>query len=70
MDLAARSLELEDELTKGRISDESLYTLLARCVDAPLNRLSISKCALAPVRHWTLALLARFDQLREVRDLL
>ena len=40
--------------------------LLARCVDAPLNRLSMSNCDLVQVRPWTMGLLAKFDKLKEV----
>ncbi|VDM62980.1 unnamed protein product [Angiostrongylus costaricensis] len=64
----ATSLELEDELARGRITDDRLYELLCQCAYAPLNRLSLSNCDFLAVKPWTLAQLAQFNRLREITD--
>ncbi|CAI5445335.1 unnamed protein product [Caenorhabditis angaria] len=63
---AANSLEVEDELVKTRVTDEQISRLFAFCSDAPLKRLALSRCDLINVRPWTLALLAKFDQLEKL----
>ncbi|CAD6196355.1 unnamed protein product [Caenorhabditis auriculariae] len=63
---AANSLEVEDELAKTSVSDENIAILLAFFAGAPLKRLALTKCDLANVQPWTLALLAQFNQLEKI----
>ncbi|CAB3402158.1 unnamed protein product [Caenorhabditis bovis] len=62
----ANSLEVEDDLVKTRVSDEQMAVLFALCSSAPLKRLALTECDLANVQPWTLALLAKFDQLEKL----
>lgn len=63
---SATSLELEDELARGQITDDHLYELLCRCDCAPLSRLALSNCDFLAVKPWTLAQLAQFTHLHEI----
>ncbi|CAI4230299.1 unnamed protein product [Auanema sp. JU1783] len=66
MSRVLESIELEEELTGGGISDNHMSLLLACCSQAPLTRLIMSRCDLRNVRPWTLSMLAHYDKLHEV----